>query len=191
MSNRKLILVKHALPIIDEEKASGEWHLSDEGKEKCRDLAKLLKDVHTHSIYSSYVPKAKETAEGIAEVLGCNVVAHENLHEHSRNEVNFMPRGVFIDTMMKFFQYPHALIFGEETANEAKNRFTQAVKEIVYQTPQEDDIVIVAHGTVNTLFVSEFNEINQFEFWNTLDLPSYVVLDANSFKLVELVEQVG
>jgi hypothetical protein len=48
-------------------------------------------------------------------------------------------------------------------------------------------LAIVAHGTVISLFVAAHNQINSFELWQQLAMPSFVVLGLPSFALVEAV----
>lgn len=183
-------MIKHAMPVIDEKISSSKWLLSEEGRVQCVQLAALLPDVHSKTIYCSEEPKSKETAAEIASVLGCQVIQQQELYEHAQQDVHFMPRGEFVETMMKFFQYPNALIIGQETANELKKRFIGAIKDLLAHTPKQEDVLIVAPGTAITLFVSEFNKIDSFAFWNRLDLPSYVTLNREDFKLDQVVDRV-
>lgn len=64
---------------------------------------------------------------------------------------------------------------GKEIADQAYDRFSQAVSDVLKSYPSHD-LAIVSHGTVISLFVSRRCGIPPFEFWQRLGLPSYVVL---------------
>jgi broad specificity phosphatase PhoE len=55
--------------------------------------------------------------------------------------------------------------------------------------PAREDIAIVAHGTVISLLVASKCHIDAFDLWRRLGLPSYVVLETPSWRLVEVVEE--
>jgi broad specificity phosphatase PhoE len=82
-----------------------------------------------------------------------------------------------------------SLVFGSETAHQSLTRFSKALSSIEIEHPDKN-IVVVAHGTVITLFVNQFNPIEAFSFWRKLALPSFVVLSLPNHKLVKLVEGV-
>jgi len=52
------------------------------------------------------------------------------------------------------FNNPNRKIFGDETTNQAKERFKLAVKKVVNQYPDKT-IAIVTHRTVMSLFTSK------------------------------------
>ncbi len=81
------------------------------------------------------------------------------------------------------------MVLGKETANQAVERFSKALTSVEVEHPDKN-IVVVAHGTVITLFVEKFNDLEAFSFWRELDLPSFVVLSLPHHKLVKTVEGV-
>jgi len=80
-------------------------------------------------------------------------------------------------------------VFGRETALEAEERFARAIRRVIDAQPNQHTIV-VAHGTVITLFVARYNEIEPFQFWQRLAMPSFVVLSLPAFGLDTVVERV-
>lgn len=88
-----------------------------------------------------------------------------------------------MDTISKVLKTKDSLVYGNETGNEAKTRYIEAVKNIV-QNETEGNIAIVSHGTVMSLLVEEYNHVNIVELWKELKSVSCVVLDQN-FKLLE------
>jgi broad specificity phosphatase PhoE len=52
------------------------------------------------------------------------------------------------------------------------------------------NLVVIAHGTVITLLVWKFNEIEPIVLWQQLKNPSFVVLALPEFELQEIVESI-
>lgn len=184
-----LILVKHSLPQIIEDKPAREWLLSEDGQKRCHALADNLAAYKPDVIVTSSEPKARETGEITARLLGVSCQTIKNLHEHERRTEPFGTRAEFEARVRRFFEQPDKLTFGEETANAARDRFAQALNETIEQNSGKK-VVVVAHGTVITLFVAQHNAIEPFEFWQKLDLPSFVVLSLPDFKIVTLCETI-
>lgn len=92
--------------------------------------------------------------------------------------------------MDTFFSQPDRIVFGSESARQARERFTSAVEQAISETAT-GDIFIVAHGTVITLFVSYYTEQIEFSFWQSLDLPSFIVLSIPDYRLIKIMPHVG
>lgn len=70
-------------------------------------------------------------------------------------------------------------------AFQAATRFTQAVAQEL-GTHGDANLVIVAHGTVLTLFICRHNpELAPMQFWQSLTLPCAFVLTLPEMKLVK------
>jgi broad specificity phosphatase PhoE len=136
-------------------------------------------------IYSSQEPKALETANLLARPLSLTVIPYPNLHEHLRETAVFTCEDEFQAAVGRFFAYPGELIFGEETAEQSHKRFSTAVHALLNQTPAQN-LAIVAHGTVISLFVSRLCHIEPFPLWQRLGLPSFVVLSLPDFTLLRI-----
>jgi len=113
----------------------------------------------------------------------------EGLHEHNRTGIDFLDKEQFEAKVNDFFVHPNRLVLGKETANQAVERFSKALTSVEVENPDKN-IVVVAHGTVITLFVKKFNDLEAFSFWRKMDLPSFVVLSLPHHKLVKTVEGV-
>lgn len=185
-SVKHLILVKHSLPDILEDVPAREWHLSEEGRIRARKLAGRLIRYQPGIIISSVEPKARETASIFAENPGLLLHEVEGLHEHDRSGSPYYSKDEFQDLVRELFAKPGELIFGNETANSALARFRQAV-DFVLNAYSGKNIVIVAHGTVISLYVSWLTGCNGYGLWKELGLPSFVVLDIQSKILIDTV----
>lgn len=180
---RHLILVKHSLPEIDPAVPAHRWHLSAEGRRRCHALSERLACYSPGCMLSSREPKAVETARLLARHLGQTVQVVEGLHEHDRSHVGWMDADRFRSQVQALFDHPDRLVMGGETADQARERFTCAVTAALGEYPNSD-VVIVAHGTVITLFVEQAAGGAAFEFWERLALPSMVVMSLPELALV-------
>ena len=78
----------------------------------------------------------------------------------------------------------------KNSAAAALQRFDVAVRQRV-GPPFEHNVVVIAHGTVISLFVASVNpSIDAFALWRRLRCPSYVILDQQSLAFREVVEEV-
>src|SRR5690242_3605704 len=128
---RKLILIKHCPPEVLPEVPSERWHLSGKGKALCLPLADALKPHAPALVVSSEEPKAAETAQAVAERLKLPWRTATGLHEHDRSNVPHMRSGEFISMMELLFRKPRERVLGRETADEARDRFEDAVLDVV------------------------------------------------------------
>ena len=81
-------------------------------------------------------------------------------------------------------------MIGGESAAAALQRFARAVRHRVV-APFEHNVVVIAHGTVISLFVASVNpSIDAFTLWKRLRCPSYVILDQSTFALREVVDEI-
>jgi broad specificity phosphatase PhoE len=181
--NQYLILVKHSLPEIVENIPAREWHLSEKGRLRAEQLAERLVSYHPQFLVSSTEPKAGETAEIVARNLQIPMHIVENLHEHDRSNTAYQSKAEFEEAVREFFANADQLVFGNETADDAHARFSNAVYSVL-NGHKGETIVIVAHGTVISLFVSRITGISDFQLWSELGLPSLVVLDMGSNTLI-------
>lgn len=185
----RLILVKHSLPQIEPEKPPAEWSLSEEGRQRCKKLAdQVARYEQPGHIFSSTETKAKETAALVAESLGTRPEVWEELHEHERRNVPITSEEAYRSAVASLFQNPTDLVYGDETAVQAGERFQQAMLRLL--EAKDGKLVVVAHGTVICLFVAAYNRIDPFELWSQLGLPSFVVLSRPERRLLEVVPEV-
>jgi broad specificity phosphatase PhoE len=188
----RLILVKHALPVVDPAVPAAEWRLAEEGREGARRLAPELKRFDPVAVVASVEPKAWETGAIVAQRLGVPCAAVEGLHEHERHSATFAAsHEEFRAQIRALFDRPDELVFGDETAGHAQARFMAAVETAIAkwaplaEGPGERGLVVVAHGTVITLLCAAWCGVEPFPLWDSLGLPSAVVLSLPDRRLVE------
>lgn len=170
-----LVLVKHSAPQIVPDAPPATWRLSPEGVSRCGPLAERLRPFRPRSIVSSVEPKAAGTAALVAERLGLAVDLVAGLHEHDRRDTPFLGDAAFAAAVRTMFARPNELVLGRETAAEAGTRFAAALEPVLADRPDED-VIVVAHGTVISLFVAARTRVDGYGLWTRLGLPSFVVL---------------
>lgn len=182
----KLLLIKHARPLVDPAVPSHEWGLSHEGRLQCATLADRLRPHAPTLIFSSDEPKAIETAELLSKHLNVPHQAAAGLHEHDRSNVAQMRTGEFISAMAHFFQHPAQKVLGLESADRCATRFNNAVHALKDRYPTET-LAVVTHGTVLALHLADLTDQDAFQLWRRMQLPSYAVIDGNEVEIVDRI----
>lgn len=180
-----LILIRHSLPEITPNIPASQWGLSEMGRSRCRKLADQLSIYSPLEIVSSTELKAQETAKIVASQLNVVEKTYEGLHEHKRSNYHWVSQEMFEKHVAGFFGAPQKLIMGDETAEQACQRFITAVERVIEEYPWEN-IAIVTHGTVITLYMKRHFNVEAFPFWKCLGFPSYVVLSFPEMKLCKV-----
>jgi broad specificity phosphatase PhoE len=183
---RTLVLVKHAMPVIEPHAPPSGWRLSEEGRLQSVALAKRLEGYGLERVVTSEEPKAAETAEIVAEHLGLAWTSASGLHEHDRTGATFGTREDFELAAKTFFDNPGRLVWGNETAEQARARFASSVRAVLEEYPK-GNLPLVAHGTVNTLFLAQHGDFDAFDFWCRLGLPSFYALSLPRFGLQDVI----
>jgi broad specificity phosphatase PhoE len=183
-----LILVRHAAVQIDPSVPSYQWRLTPDGRSATHHLAYKLATHQPHRIITSQEPKAVATGAALAEVLNLPTRAAAGLQEHDRRGVPFFENKVAFETAVSnFFVRPDELVFGRETAVQARDRFETAVRQQLDTHPQ-DTLAIVAHGTVLTLFLCQHNpHLELLTLWQSLAMPCAFVVSLPGMALVTAV----
>lgn len=189
----KLLLVKHSLSNHNPHQPAHEWGLTEDGVVRCQALATHIAPYHPRRLFTSTMPKATHTAQEVAQGLDyIPIIENALLEEHSRK--SNAPYGsveTFHARIKQMFAQPDTLIFGDETASQALDRFSRGVDAVLKQANPDENIVIVAHGTVNTLFTAHHNPIDGYDLWLRLKLPSIIVLNLPSFTLDSVIDDAG
>ena len=191
-AERRLILVKHALPTVVPGVPPARWTLGAAGRASCALLASRLRAYNPALIAASDEPKAAETARLLADALGQTTpVRHDHdLREHERGPEDFFASNdAFHDAVRRLFDRPDERVFGRESAAVAKSRFAVAVDRLLAATPT-GDLIVVAHGTVISLFVAARAGLAPFPLWRSLQPPSYVALTLPDLRRAEVCASV-
>jgi broad specificity phosphatase PhoE len=179
---KRLILIRHSVPDMRRDIAAADWRLSADGVARASSLARTLQPSGATKVFTSVEPKAIETAKALADVWGLDVEEVPGLQEHERPAAQWLSREEFEQKVRDLFGRPGEIVFGAESADHARRRFTMAVMRLIART--DADVVVVTHGTVLTLFVAEATGVEPFAFWKKLSMPCAVVLRLPELSLV-------
>ncbi len=163
-----MLLVRHSVPEIEPGVPSEEWRLSEEGRRRCGPLAERLARLAPRVLLSSTEPKARETAELVAPVLGLEVQLSDGLRETARRTVGWLEPDELERGIRGLFERPDEVVYGEESAAAALARFEAAVEGL------PESAVVVSHGTVISLYAAARTGGDPFELWKRLELPDVV-----------------
>lgn len=174
----KLVLIRHANPKMIPDVNSHYWELSDKGQSNCTPLAEKLRAYDIQRIIASEEPKATETGQLVAKHLNLPFTTAANLYEQERYTTGWFD-SVEARTVAvrKLFEQPDEVVFGEESGIQAYNRFANTIRELQKQYPDET-LGIATHGTVMALFLERQAEVDAIEFWQTMGIPMFVVLNS-------------
>lgn len=184
-----LILVRHSAVAINPTISHKEWQLSPHGKALSVVLAQRLFALKPNIIVTSKELKAVETAEIIADALNIPVHPMDDLHEHDRSNMGFLAPDDFHAGVAAFFAKPNSLVFGNETAEQVYQRYNWQIAELLLTYPNQN-VIVVSHGTVMSLFIARNANLDPFAVWQRLQTPSYAVLSLPDFRLTEIIESV-
>lgn len=194
---RLLTLVKHARPEKLDHVDSHHWPLSPQGRDDSHRLAQALAiKAQAPSRYvavaTSEEPKAKETASILAEQLKLPLEVLSGLGEHDRSNVPMMRTPEFVSAIANFFKRPDQLVLGRESGRQALKRFEKSVYDLIdrhpptpNETTSEGDLLIVSHGTVLALWLSAWCELDGYDTWRKMGLPSYVSVSWPDCRIVD------
>ena len=186
--NRRFILIKHASPLVDPNRSSEKWKLSEKGRMSCIPLAAALKPYDLSVLVASEEPKARETAEELAKLLNVPVETAPDLHEHDRSNVPHLRSGEFISHMELMFRRPSERVLGRESADEARERFERAVAAVLEKHPT-GNVGVVTHGTVIALMAANHSAKQPFSLWREMGLPSFLVVSVPGYAVEKIVPQ--
>lgn len=189
-ASRQLVLVKHALPVLDPARPAREWVLGAEGERQAAALAEELRRFLPFRLAASPEPKASRTARIVADALGPGVDLDDGLREIDRPAIPIMPRDEHERYNLQLFAEFDRPVIGAESGREAQRRFAEAVARTLEKDASTNH-VIVAHGTVVALFAAREDRAQAVALWKRLQCPSFVVLDLPSMRVREVVDRIG
>lgn len=179
----RLILVRHARTIPDPVLPSMEWRLADGAQEACGELAKGLESMSPGRVITSEQEKCRETGRYLAEALGLSWEPVAGLQEQDRTGAPFLDDETeFRALLRRVFDEPDEEVLGQESANEALDRFESTVERVLREASGET-LILVTHATVISLFVAKHNNFDAFPFWSTIGMPEALVLRLPDYRL--------
>src|SRR5258708_20368961 len=102
----KIVLIKPSLPTSDPDKPAASWQLAPEGVGRCHRLASCLADFLPAVLVSSREPKARATADRLAERFALTATTIDGLEEQHRMTAPFLTHRAFKKPIRQFFSRP-------------------------------------------------------------------------------------
>ncbi len=183
---RRLILVRHSESRVDPAILPQHWVLTWEGRRRCFLLASRLAVLNPELIITSEEYKAHETGKVLADILDLECITAPDLHEHKREMVEIYGQQTWFKLIERFFTYPSELIFGLETANQARDRFSEAVHSVMEQH-FGSALAVVSHGIVMSLYYQDLTGKDPFIFWRQLGLPGFYTVSWPDCEVISTV----
>jgi broad specificity phosphatase PhoE len=186
-----LILIRHSQTDARPDIAKHEWGLTTEGQRRAETLPPLLAEYKPFVLASSPEMKARQTAGVIALRYNLDVREVADLREHDRHSVEWMgSEKAFRASVIHFFEHSDELVLGEETGQQALNRFINAVNALIDQY-SDSNIVAVTHRSVITLFAAKFAGVDAVSFWKSLTQPWIGVFSVPEFQILKVHNEFG
>lgn len=169
-----IILIRHAEPSIETGAASDTWVLTDAGRQAAAALAPKLLGFDISEITTSPEPKALQTAEIVAQLIGAGIFTDARLREHGRKTVGFLNRSTFEAGISSIFGKPDEIAFGDESENTVHARFCSSINDAISRS--SGVVAAVTHGTAMTIYASRLTGIAPMPFWNQLTMPAAILI---------------
>jgi broad specificity phosphatase PhoE len=141
--------VTHPDVVVDPAVPVPQWGLSDRGRARAVALLDQPWIGATTRIVSSGETKARQTAAVIGDHLGLDVEVRDATGELDRSVPGFLPPDEFEVVADACFAHPDVSASGWEPAATAQARIVAALADLL---AAPDDIVVVGHGGVGTLW---------------------------------------
>jgi broad specificity phosphatase PhoE len=177
---RQLYLVRHASPVIQPDRPTREWPLSDRGIEEAQALGKVASTWGLGALYTSSEAKARSTGLIIGDALGLVVSVADGFDELR------MPEWIanadeFNEAVRAILQGGDAAPKGAERREQAAARFADGV-DLVAQGAFP--AAIVSHGRVLTAWLAETIGLDEpYETWRTMPMPGWACIDLDAPRL--------
>jgi broad specificity phosphatase PhoE len=181
----RLVLVKHAMPVLDATRPAREWTLGPDGERQAAELAGRLRPFSPFRLVSSPEPKAATTAAIVGDTLGLTTHSVNGLQEFDRPALPILSPDEHERVNAEIFARPDRPVLGRESAAAALARFRKALLAEIAMQP-ESDLVVISHGTVIALFVAAHNPLHAFSVWKRLPCAGFAVLRVPGYSLIYL-----
>lgn len=167
MKNKYLIL-RHAETIKDPNMHPKDWLLTPDALEKINQYMSEGIFNNLTKIFSSAEPKAVATSKPVSTYLNLPISEMEEFVE-VRREKKFLTDEEFLLQKQQELEIRTEKVNGVESGDEALARFLSGIEKLENEFTNED-ILIITHGTIMTLFLTSYKNdfSNIFENWKNL-----------------------
>ena len=141
--------------------------LSNKGLADAERITNILQNENIDMIISSPYKRAVQTVEGVAKVIGEEVIIEDGFKER-----NLSVKSVedFNLAITKVWEEPTFALEGGESNIVAQKRGIKATLKLL-ETYEGKNIAVGTHGNIMVLIMNFFDEKYGFTFWKDLDMP--------------------
>ena len=175
----KIYFIRHVDTLKDPNQNASKWVLSSKGEEQAREISELAFLQDCDVIFVSSEIKTYLTIEPLAKKVNIGIVENPDLDEVRRGDKFFTKEEFEIEKFKQLeeLDYP---AFGGETANQALQRFSNAVN-LIKKTYEGKSIIIVSHGTILNLYfasiLSKFSDLKNR--WSNTKFGAIGIIEDN------------
>jgi 2,3-bisphosphoglycerate-dependent phosphoglycerate mutase len=180
--NTEIYMVRHAHSVFSLEHEETR-DLSEKGWDDAGKITRILAGENIDYVVSSSYVRARQTVEGLAELLQKDIQIEARFRERDLAARDFhfedpesAMRHVFSDPV---FKYP-----GGESNQEVQDRGITALKEWVERYPGKR-MAVGIHGNIMTCTMNFFDKKYDFDFWKSTTKPDiYKLTIDKDFRLI-------
>lgn len=178
----EVYFVRHAHSVFSLENEETR-ELSEKGWRDAEKITQILFQENINQIISSSYVRARQTVEGLANLLNLEIELDTRFRERdlaARNHHFENPE----EAMQKVFSNPAYKFPGGETNLEVQQRGIDGLRDLLKKYKGQK-IVIGIHGNIMACTMNYFDKKYDFEFWKQTTKPDiYKLLINDDFKLV-------
>ena len=153
--------------------------LSLEGLKDVSRISNILEKEEIEVVLSSPYKRAIQTVEGIAKVIGKNVIIEDDFKERKLSGKTVED---FNSAITKVWENPNFSWEGGESNHTAQKRGVHAMLKVLKKY-ENKNIAVGTHGNIMVLMMNYFDEKYGFNFWKELDMPDVYKLTFDHLNL--------
>ncbi len=177
---KNLVLIRHSKTIFEKDVPAVQWILSDGGQVSASKMATLDLVASLDMLYCSDQTKALETAVLLARPHRHPIrVMHELTELTSITKKYFDP---YEETVLALYTGKIENINGGESLAEGLARFITAIQKIADETPDMENVAVVAHANILSIFASQYDGRTAYELHEVIQMPDIAVIDWDTKK---------
>lgn len=171
----KITFIRHSKTLQEPEVYNPLWQLNEVGTERAIELSKTKEIKDLDLIYSSGQTKAIQTMLYLAKDN------HLKMHvDDDFTEITSITNKYIEDFETALYELHTGVverINDGETSIEARDRFNNALDRLVLNHPDANNIGIVSHGNILSVFSSQYIDKSSYEIHKTLKMPDVAIFD--------------
>jgi broad specificity phosphatase PhoE len=180
-----IYLIRHPHTQVDFSTPVDTWELSETGQAQLADLVEAPIWPHVTTIYPSRERKAIVPAKEIALHYQLNVMPRSAFGEVNRSAYHAPDRARYEAAVKALFDNPNDSPHGWECADDAFQRFQREIDRIQEWHPANENIAIVAHGIVLTLYTAHLaGETPTLDRWLALGFGEIGAVDRDTMQQI-------